>query len=80
MILRLSPTDRAALGAQAGAKPFEPMPGRPMREYVTVPPALRERPGELAHWVAQAVAFAGSLPPKAGRPGPRKRAQQRGPR
>ena len=33
MILRLSEPDRR----QSGAKPFEPMPGRPMREYVEVP-------------------------------------------
>src|SRR5207248_2604784 len=36
MILRLSEGDRAALRA-AGGTPFEPMPGRPMREYIAVP-------------------------------------------
>jgi hypothetical protein len=34
----LAPSDREALFAQyADAAPFEPMPGRPMREYVIVP-------------------------------------------
>ena len=33
MIVRLSEQDRAAL-AREGVRRFEPMPGRPMREYV----------------------------------------------
>lgn len=37
MILRLSEADRAIFRALDGAHPFEPMPGRPMREYSVVP-------------------------------------------
>src|SRR3990172_802017 len=40
LILRLSEADRANLLKCPGAKLFEPMPGRPMREYVVVPPAI----------------------------------------
>ncbi len=53
MILRLSPEDRANLAVRAGARAFEPMPGRPMREYVVVPPAIVESVGEVQRWLAK---------------------------
>jgi TfoX/Sxy family transcriptional regulator of competence genes len=63
-ILRL-PDDRREAFIQAhGAHLFEPMPGRPMREYVEVPPALLKRAKELDDWLAQGLAYAQSLPPK----------------
>ncbi len=40
MILRLSEEDRARFLTIEGASQFEPMAGRPMREYVVIPPAL----------------------------------------
>jgi TfoX/Sxy family transcriptional regulator of competence genes len=64
MILRLSETDRAAFVAQTGATPFEPMPGRAMREYVVVPEEVRASPA-LAHWLEWSARYARSLPPKA---------------
>lgn len=64
MILRLSTDARAELCRRPGAQPFEPMPGRPMREYVVVPPAMLRSPNELHAWLARAFAYAGSLPPK----------------
>ena len=66
MILRLSAEDRADCSGRLGAQPFEPMPGRPMREYLTVPPAMLESPAELERWVGKAFAYAGSLPAKVG--------------
>ena len=63
MIVRLSEADREA-AARDGARPFEPMPGRLMREYVVVPAAVRESPSTLREWLAKAHAYAGSLPPK----------------
>jgi TfoX/Sxy family transcriptional regulator of competence genes len=63
MIVRLPETDRAALAA-TGWRPFEPMPGRPMREYMVVPEAVRESPPALRDWVAKAAAYAVSLPRK----------------
>ncbi len=36
IVARLSETERAR-AVKAGAKPFEPMPGRPMKEYVVIP-------------------------------------------
>jgi TfoX/Sxy family transcriptional regulator of competence genes len=63
MILRLTEADRAALAAKGG-RPFEPMPGRSMREYMTVPDGVRESPPALREWLAKAQAYASSLPPK----------------
>ncbi len=62
MILRLSQADRIALEVERW-KPFEPMPGRPMREYLAVPADLRSSPS-LKTWMAKAHAYAASLPPK----------------
>lgn len=64
LVLRLSEIDRAGL-MKAGGKQFEPMPGRPMREYVVVPPEFANKPTELKKWLGRAVAYAASLPPKA---------------
>ncbi|HYK11559.1 MAG TPA: TfoX/Sxy family protein [Gemmatimonadales bacterium] len=63
MILKLSEEDRAEL-TKAGAKPFEPMPGRAMREYLKVPPSVLEKPAALAKWVERSRAFVATLPPK----------------
>ena len=51
-----------------GAATFEPMAGRPMKEYVTVPSSLLASPEELEPWVARALAYGASLPPKAAKP------------
>jgi TfoX/Sxy family transcriptional regulator of competence genes len=63
MIVRLSDAERRALG-EKGGQPFEPMPGRPMHEYVTVPQTIRESASALRTWLAKAHAYATSLPPK----------------
>jgi TfoX/Sxy family transcriptional regulator of competence genes len=63
MIVRLSDADREA-ARHDGARPFEPMPGRPMREYVVVPDAVRASPSTLRAWLAKAHDYAASLAPK----------------
>ena len=65
MNLRLGPADRSELLAMEGASVFEPMPGRPMAEYVKVPPSLLANADELEAWVAKALAYGASLPLKA---------------
>lgn len=65
MILRLSEQDRAACESQFGARLFEPMPGRPMREYVEVPEKILKSPTLLDTWLRKARAYAAALPPKA---------------
>jgi hypothetical protein len=64
MILRLAAADRAAFIAEAGGAIFEPMPGRPMREYVKAPPGLVEDRARMARWVERSLAYVASLPAK----------------
>jgi TfoX/Sxy family transcriptional regulator of competence genes len=64
VLMRLPEEDRAELTA-AGGGPFEPMPGRPMREYVVLPPAWRDDPERIRRWAARALDHAEELPPKA---------------
>jgi TfoX/Sxy family transcriptional regulator of competence genes len=64
MILRLDPPDRAEFLSLPGARAFEPMAGRPMREYVVVPPEIVASPSALAPWLEKAVSYAGALPEK----------------
>ena len=43
LIVRLPEDRRAELLAEPGSLPFEPMPGRQMKEYIVVSPALATR-------------------------------------
>ncbi|MDQ1411521.1 MAG: hypothetical protein QOE07_109 [Acidimicrobiaceae bacterium] len=63
LVLRLGGDDRSAL-LDLGGHVFEPMAGRPMKDYVLVPDALVADTGEMAAWVQRALAHAASLPPK----------------
>lgn len=64
MVLRLSEADRAEMKTAHDAGPFEPTPGRAMKEYVSVPPAiLNDRPA-LDSWIERSYAFASALPRK----------------
>jgi TfoX/Sxy family transcriptional regulator of competence genes len=64
MILRLSVEDRAEFTSRFGATTFEPMPGRPMKEYAVVPKTVLDAPRDLERWLAKSFAFATSLPAK----------------
>ncbi len=46
------------------ADPFEPMPGRPMKEYVLLSAASVSDDGGLQSWVERGLEFAECLPPK----------------
>ena len=63
MFLRLSEADRAEFLDRYGASLFEPMPGRPMKEYVVVPPALLHEDA-VDEWVRRSRAWAEQLPAK----------------
>jgi TfoX/Sxy family transcriptional regulator of competence genes len=63
-ILRLPEAERAAFMQKHDAHVFEPMPGRPMREYVVVPPSVVRSAAQLDGWLGKALAYAQSLPPK----------------
>ncbi len=64
MMLRLSDSDRPAFMDRYASTLFEPMPGRPMREYVLVPDPLLRSPRELKGWILKSFAYASSLPAK----------------
>jgi TfoX/Sxy family transcriptional regulator of competence genes len=63
MMLRLSPEDREELVAKGGVI-FEPMPGRQMKEYVTVPKSVLESQTALRDWVHRSLTYVSALPPK----------------
>ena len=64
LMLRLPDGQRQQV-RDAGGWPFEPMEGRPMKEYVVLPPADVADHGALQDWVLRAAGYAASLPPKA---------------
>jgi TfoX/Sxy family transcriptional regulator of competence genes len=66
-IVRLSEADRAERLA-AGWATFEPMPGRPMREYVALPPDVVADPDQARAWVERAADYVRTLPPKSPKP------------
>ena len=68
MILRLSEGHRTELLKMNGAKIFEPMPSRPMREYVAIPPSVMANKKELVAWVSRALEYGESLKPKSSKP------------
>jgi TfoX/Sxy family transcriptional regulator of competence genes len=65
MFLRLPQELRTKLAKTEGWKRFEPMPGRPMGEYMVVPESLLSREDNLRAWVAKALLYGESLKPKA---------------
>ena len=71
VILRLPQEAREEL-IENGGEPFEPMPGRVMREYVVLPPQFVRSPQLLGGWLAKAASHARTLPPKAKAPGRKK--------
>ena len=64
LMMRLSESDRATFLKLKDAKQFEPMPGRPMKEYVEVPKGLMESTTDLKKWLKKSLAYAQTLPPK----------------
>jgi hypothetical protein len=64
LVVRLPAPRRQALLGTPGARIFEPMPGRPMKEYVVVPPAVVAKPPALRGWISEALAYAATLPSK----------------
>src|SRR5437588_6622389 len=68
LFVRLGEADRARLLATKGAAPFEPMKGRPMREYVVLPPSMLEDEEAVKSWMRLGLQHARSLPPKNAKP------------
>jgi TfoX/Sxy family transcriptional regulator of competence genes len=64
LFVRLSEADLAEAKNVAGFVPFEPMPGRAMREYWVFPPSILRNPAEARKWVGRSQGYASSLSPK----------------
>jgi hypothetical protein len=62
LFARLAPDDRTAL--PGGGALFEPMPGRPMKDYTLIPDDVLADEEALAAVLAKAVSFTATLPPK----------------
>ena len=71
-IVRLPEDERAARLAD-GWDQFEPMVGRPMREYVALPSGVAADLEQARHWAERAAEYVRTLPPKV--PKPRKAAK-----
>lgn len=65
-MIRLPDEDRAEL-TSLGGRPFEPMPGKPMREYLSLPDTLVADANALAPWLERSLAMVLAMPPKEGR-------------
>ncbi len=79
VFLRLDEAGREEM-ARLGGGPFEPMPGRPMREYAVVAPAVLRSKPKLTAWLKRSFEHAHSLGPKKAipkKPAARKAARKR---
>ncbi len=63
-MIRLGDEDRTALLELPGAGPFEPMAGRTMKGYATLPPDVVADDAALDEWIGRAIAFGRTLPAK----------------
>jgi len=63
-MIRLPDDDRETLLAVPGASPFEPMPGKPMKGYATLPDDVVADDASLDEWIRRAIAFGQTLPAK----------------
>ena len=77
LMVRLPENERAEVVSMGGG-PFEPMPGRPRKEYVVLPPAALDDAYLTAAWVRRGAEYAASLPPKAKKTRPKKPAGRSG--
>jgi TfoX/Sxy family transcriptional regulator of competence genes len=68
MILRLATDDREAFIATYGTELFDPMGGRPMKEYPVVPAAMFKDHALLREWIGKSLIYGSSLPKKEKKP------------
>jgi len=68
VFVRLGPEQREKLMAEAGTSLFEPMPGRPMKEYVVMPSDWQSEPERARAWATRSYEWAVKLPPKSKAP------------
>jgi TfoX/Sxy family transcriptional regulator of competence genes len=64
IFVRLAPQERAALEAEHGPLPFEPLPGRSSKTYMRLPDEMLEDEGDVAAMLARALRWTAMLPAK----------------
>lgn len=62
LFIRLSESDRDEFLKLDEAKLFEPMAGRPMKEYVMIPAWLLKNTASLDEWIGKSFFYTDSLP------------------
>jgi hypothetical protein len=62
-VVRLPDAD-LAMAIADGAAPFEVMPGRPMKGFVVIPPAVVADDDAIGTWLEKGIAHAGAMPRK----------------
>jgi len=62
-VVRL-PDDEIEPAKAAGAGSFEPMPGKPMKAFVSIPKADIPDDAAITAWVERGLAHARTMPPK----------------
>jgi TfoX/Sxy family transcriptional regulator of competence genes len=62
------PEDERHARLEEGWSLFEPMPGRPMREYVALPPDVMADVDATRGWIERAAAYVRTLAPKEAKP------------
>lgn len=63
-IMRLSEPDRVRFSATYGERTFEPMKGRPMREYVRLPEELLTNARKRNSWIKRSLDYAQAIKKK----------------
>lgn len=75
VFVRVSLEDRERARSEAGLAPFDPMGGRPMRDYVVLSEEILSDPEEAERWIASALAASRAAGPRSA-PAPRARRSQ----
>jgi TfoX/Sxy family transcriptional regulator of competence genes len=64
IFVRLPENERLRLLEEEGAEEFSPMPGRAMKEYVTIPEQWRQKPDKIGEWIEKSLSWVGEMPVK----------------
>jgi TfoX/Sxy family transcriptional regulator of competence genes len=64
IFVRLPENDRFRLLEEEGTSEFSPMPGRAMKEYVTLPDIWRKEPDKIQEWLQKSLSWVGEMPEK----------------
>lgn len=63
LFVRLPEEQRAELVEEGGSE-FQPMPGRAMKEYMSLPRTWQREPDRARTWIERSLAWAAGLPQK----------------